>query len=764
MKTSQCSTSRLSISRSSISRPSIPKYSLSGLCRLSALSLALLPVFHAQANEWENPDFSYPALQASSSDFGGVGLMQMPTGRMAPEGEFRVQATVNDNYHHYTATLQLFPWLEANIRYTQLQDLLYCNDTSFCGTSTLTDKGMDFKVRLWEESYWLPETSIGVRDFAGTGLFDGEFVAASKQFGPVDVTLGMAWGYMGNSGNITNPLCKASDKFCERDTQTSGNGGMTEFDSLFKGPAALYGGLEYQTPWQPLRFKVEYDGNDYKGDRPVISGSVAMPQDSKFNYGVLYSLGDWGDLRASYERGNTWTFGFTLRTNFNELKSNWQDEPVPAYQSPSQQHSAGSSTSDAEYLVMADELGTIAGYDNLTLYKGDDQITLVAEQKKYRDRSEAHLRAATILANHSEPVSEYRIIETASHQPITETRINAAKFADVAQNNYISAQIDDSTEVHAPREPEGQRIAEPTKNWEVNVAPTLQQSIGSSEDFYLFNIGINAGASYWLGDHVEIGGSVYINLYDNYDKFLYDVPPDGTHNKRVRTLVRQYINDNPVRMDNLQLTWLDKFGDNWYTQAYGGYLETMFGGVGGEVLYRPMGSQWAFGIDANYVIQRDPDSQFGFFTEEVQTPANERSYRVQSGAITGHASVYYQPEWNWLPNTLFKVSAGKYLADDVGVTIDFSKQFDSGVIAGAFATFTDMSAEEYGEGSYSKGFYISIPFDIMTVKPSNNRATISWMPLTRDGGQMLNRKYQLFGVTDAREPWYGRKADLGASN
>ncbi|GAL08779.1 YjbH outer membrane lipoprotein [Photobacterium aphoticum] len=99
--------------------------------RLSAISLALLPVFSAQAT-----DFGYPVLQPSMSDFGGVGLMQMPTGRMAPEGEFNIQATINENYHHYTATLQLFPWLEANIRYTQLQDLLYCDDPSFCGTST----------------------------------------------------------------------------------------------------------------------------------------------------------------------------------------------------------------------------------------------------------------------------------------------------------------------------------------------------------------------------------------------------------------------------------------------------------------------------------------------------------------------------------------------------------------------------------------------------------------------------------------------------
>lgn len=720
------------------------------ISRLSAISLALLPALHAQADE-----FSYPAFQPSQSDFGGVGLMQMPTGRMAPEGEFNLQATLNENYYHYTATLQLFPWLEATLRYTEIQDLLYCDDPSFCGSNTLTDKGMDFKIRLLEESYWLPETSIGVRDFAGTGLFDGEYIAASKRFGQVDFTLGVGWGYIGNSGNITNPFCDISDRFCDRSVGASGKGGMTEFENFFSGPAALYGGLEYQSPWEPLRFKLEYDGNDYKSDRPVVSGSVSMPQDSKFNYGVLYRLGQWGDLRASYERGNTWTFGFTLRTNFNDLKANWLDEPLPAYRPKAE----GEHISDDEYLVLADELKKIAGYDDITLYKSNDHITIVGEQKKYRDSQEAHRRAATVLANHTSSISEYRIIETVNRQPVLETRIDAKKYADVAEVKYIDADVSDSATTWVPTTPKGQKIAEPSDDWDFGIAPTLQQSIGGSEDFYLFNIGINAGAGYWLTNHVEVGGSVYINLYDNYDKFLYDVPPDGTNNLRVRTLVRQYINENSVRVDNLQLTWMDKLNNNWYAQAYGGYLETMFGGLGGEVLYRPIGSNWAFGFDANYVVQRDPESQFGFFRDEMQfDPLTGKDYRVQTGALTGHATAYYQPHWEWLPNTLFRVSAGRYLAEDIGVTIDFSKQFDSGVIAGAFATFTDMSTEEYGEGSYSKGFYISIPFDIMTVKPSKNRATISWMPLTRDGGQMLNRKYQLFSMTDDRYPWYGRKA------
>ena len=46
-----------------------------------------------------------------------------------------------------------------------------------------------------------------------------------------------------------------------------------------------------------------------------------------------------------------------------------------------------------------------------------------------------------------------------------------------------------------------------------------------------------------------------------------------------------------------------------------------------------------------------------------------------------------------------KVSEGKYLAGDVGSTIEFSRTFQSGVRFGAFATFTDVSNEDFGEGS-----------------------------------------------------------------
>lgn len=773
------------------------KNSLHSLGRLSALSLALLPLLHATADE-----FSYPTLLASQSDFGGVGLMQMPTGRMAPEGEFNFATSYNDEYQHFTASVQLFPWFETTVRYTQVQDLLYSSDPSFSGNTKYTDKGIDFKVRLLEESNWLPETSIGVRDFGGTGLFDGEFIAATKRVGPLDFTLGIGWGYIGNSGNLTSDK-KDLNYNCDRDTSYGGKGGTVDYQRWFKGCAALFGGVEYQTPWDPLRVKVEYDGNDYQSDFPVVRGGIAMPQDSKFNYGLLYRFGDWGDLHLSYERGNTWTLGFSLQTNFNELTQIKRDpaaakyKPIPAaplthvqttntpldsVNSSEQTPAIASATLDntteiadvhliqpqegmletaINWSKVAQDLQSIAGYNNPKIYLDSDSITVVGEQTKFRDRNEAHQRAATILANNSNltRIKEYRLIETHYSQPITETRIDAEKFAQVVSFGYLNAKITDASQVSVPSLPQGQLVTNSDKNWldklGFDISPTMVQSFGGSEGFYMFNIGVTGSANYRFTDNFEFGGSLYLNLYDNYDKFLYDVPPDGTDLKRVRTLIRQYVHDNPVRVNNLQLTWMDNLSDNISYQAYGGYLEMMYGGVGTEFLYRPLNSQWAFGFDVNYAKQRDPDSMFGFFKDENQfDPLTNRAYRVQTGVVTGHATAYYQPEW--FPNTLLRVSAGQYLTEDKGVTVDFSKQFDSGVIVGAFATKTNLSADEYGEGSFTKGFYISIPFDLMTVKSTHSRAFLSWMPLTRDGGQMLGRKYNLFDVTDARAPWYTR--------
>lgn len=670
---------------------------------------------------------SYPALLGpSQTDFGGVGLLQTPSARMAKEGEFSFNYRDNDQYRFYSISIQPMPWLETTVRYTDVRTRKYSNDPSFSGDQTYKDKSFDVKVRLWQEGYWLPDVSTGIRDIGGTGLFDGEYLVASKAWGPLDFTLGMGWGYLGNSGNIRNPLCDAGDRFCHRKNGDT-TAGSVDLSSAFSGPASLFGGVEYQTPWQPLRLKMEYEGNDYKGD---FAGK--LKQDSKFNFGAVYRITDWADLNVSYQRGNTFMTGFTLRTNFNQLSQSHIDQPRPDYQ-PSPQGKV------LEQNVVANQLSDLeenAGFAAPRIQVKDNTLYMTGTQSKYRYSEEGVDRANRILMNHlPEGVDTLEVIEMRSNLPQVTTRTDVKSLRaqlegyplgheQVLQQKRLDPEIPEETQ-------QGYYIKNDALSF--TVAPTLTQSVGGAESFYMYQVGILGSASWWMTDHLLTSGGVFGNLANNYNKFTYRAPPPDSQLPRVRTHIREYVENN-VFINDLQTNYFQSFGNGLYGQVYGGYLESMFGGVGAEMLYRPLDSQLAIGVNANWVKQRDWNDMMRFADYDV---------------VTGHVTGYWRP--TFVDDVQVALSVGQYLAKDKGATVDIARRFDSGVVVGAYATITNASREEYGEGSFTKGFYVSIPLELMTVTPSRSRAQIGWTPLTRDGGQMLGRKYQLYNVTSDRD-------------
>jgi len=687
---------------------------------LSLLSLSVACACQAQAASYPEP------IGPSQSDFGGVGLLQVPTARMAKEGEFSLNYRYNDQYRFYSASVQLFPWLDTTVRYTDVRTRKYSPYEDFSGNQTYKDKSFDLKLRLWEENYWLPEVSIGKRDIGGTGLFDSEYLVGTKAWGPFDFTLGLGWGYLGNSGNVTNPFCSASDKYCHRPAGHRTAGSISLGDS-FKGPAAIFGGIEYQTPWQPLRLKMEYEGNNYQDD---FAGK--LDQKSKVNVGAIYRITDWADVNVSYERGNTLMAGFTLRSNFNELTQRHFDQPKPAY-APQPQGRFLDSTVTASQLT---DLKYNAGLDAPHIQLKGKTLYASGEQTKYRDNQEGIDRANVILANHlPEGVDTIELTEQRKNMPQVTTKTDVASLQrqlngyalgheETLQQQRINPDIPEHTE-------QGYYID--GRRFDYNLSPSLNQSVGGSENFYMYQIGVTANANYWLTDHLLLDGSLFFNLLNNYDQFKYTAPPGDSTLPRVRTHVREYVG-NDVYVNNLQANYLHYLGGDFYGQAYGGYLETMFGGVGGELLYRPLDTNWAVGVDANYVKQRDWDNMMKF-----------TSYN----AVVGNLTAYWQP--TFMNNVLVKASVGQYLAKDKGATVDISKQFDSGVLVGVYATKTNVSSKDYGEGDFTKGFYITVPMDLFSVRPTRSKATIHWTPLTRDGGQMLGRQYELYNMTSDRD-------------
>ena len=164
-----------------------------------------------------------------------------------------------------------------------------------------------------------------------------------------------------------------------------------------------------------------------------------------------------------------------------------------------------------------------------------------------------------------------------------------------------------------------------------------------------------------------------------------------------------------------------------YTRMDLGYLEEMFAGLGGEILYRPFKKKYALGLSIHKVKQRNFDQLFGL-----------RDYST----VTGHLGIYLD-----LPNKIqSQILVGKYLAGDKGVTLDLSRRFNTGFTMGIFATKTDLSAEEFGEGSFDKGFYISIPVQLLYSDFRSGNISFGLHPLTKDGGAILNKHNPLFGI------------------
>lgn len=670
-------------------------------------------------------------LEVTANDFGEIGLMQTPTARMAKAGHFAFHLSHERPYTHGNTFLQPFDWLEVGFRYTDIGNRPY-GPPELSGTQTYKDKGIDAKFRLWRESAFVPEVAVGLRDIAGTGFFSGEYVVGNKRTGNFDWSLGLGWGYLGARGDVRNPLSRLSRSFESRNTNY-GQGGNLGFGSYFRGPAAFFGGVQYQSPWKPLLLKLEYDGNDYQREA-LLNNQV---QRTPFNFGLVYRAARWLDLSFGIERGNTAMLGLTFHTQLDSLETPKATDPprVPVVTTRPAQPPDWSTTSR--------DIATQTEWEVDKIDQRGNELRVVIDNPQatyWRDRID---KAAAVL-NRDAPASVDRIALSYRRrgQDMVETVIDRDAWVEertqpLPPHEKRESVITRPVAARGPAEPPATlHYLRERRTFESGLGFDYQQTLGGPDGFVLFQISAVERVKWNLRNDTWVQGTVRLGLIDNYDKFKYTAP---SNLPRVRTFLREYLTTSPLTLPNLQATHVGKLSENQFYSVYGGFLESMFAGVGAEWLYRRAGSRVAFGIDGNYVRQRNFAQDFGF-----------RDYRV----ATGHATLYWDTGWQ---DIQAKVSVGRYLAKDFGATLDLSRVFKNGVTVGAFATKTNVSAAQFGEGSFDKGIYVSIPFDALLTRSTNSVGTFVWKPLTRDGGAMLARANALYDLTDVRSErtmWY----------
>nr|WP_258012060.1 YjbH domain-containing protein [Stenotrophomonas maltophilia] len=669
----------------------------------------------------------------TASEWGGIGLLQTPTARMAEDGDIAFTASHNSPYSRYNLTLQPFSWLEGSFRYINVSNLRY-GETSLSGNQNYKDKSIDFKVRFWRETRWTPDLAFGVRDLGGTGFFSSEYLVASKNFGPIDASVGLATGYIGNRGDFSNPLGAIDDRFKERRPIAGSNindAGKFGVSNMFKGPVGIFGGITYQTPWDPLLVKVEYDGNDYRRE-PRRNN---LKQSTPVNIGLVYAPNRNVELTAAWERGEAAMFSLTLRGNPGHAPSAPKPfDPPPTRIDRSALASQGaSSATQPDWKSVAGDIDENAGFRVDSISRRGSELVIDGYQNRYASAAKGMGRAARILGNTLDDSYDwYTFRTTRLGMPTVDMSIKRETIEAYLQGAASEDDLRRSTEISAPTAIRTDTLYQAgSRPWGGGFSFGYRQNLGGPDGFILYQVSANASGSIFFRPNVWLTGSLSANVINNYDKFRYDAPSNVP---RVRTDIRRYLNTSDLTMPNLQFNIAGRLGKDLYGIAYAGYLEWMYAGVGGELLYRPMGESWAVGANLNHLRQRDFNQHFGL-----------RDYRI----TTGHATLYYS--FDAQERVVGSLSVGRYLAGDYGATINVARVFDNGMSMGAYVTKTDMSARDFGEGSFDKGIYFSIPFDSILPRSTRGSATINWAPLIRDGGAMMGRKYSLYSITGERE-------------
>jgi hypothetical protein len=641
------------------------------------------------------------SVSSLASDFGVTGLIDIPTARMSADGTLTTTAAIQSRTNSYAITYQATPWLEGTFRYTGFNEFFHW------------DRNYEAKLKLWSEQDYLPQVAVGIRDLVGTAIYGAEYVVASKAIGNFDFTLGMAWGRLAGEGDISNPMIQLSDSFKVRSGFT-GKGGELSSGAFFSGKkAGFFGGAAYQFDSLPVSLMLEYNPDQY---------------DFEFNRGGLRPKSPWSaavkwqalpGVSLSLSRQHEQEWGIELSAALDS-KSLTPRRPAPIF----------TSSLDITPQDLPSQLNPQDWYDTLlydversglllleaSIERSSSTAILVMGNDQYPVWADAIAKMAVLADLHlPSSVNTFRIVaEEAGHRVQTlQMRRPSLTYGQSKQLVERQISVLPVRNLGAPQ----RKTSFVRKKVFFDVGLGTRVQLFDPDDPARYQLYTNIGISLALPKSWTLTGSYGVDITHNFDES--NRINSNSALPRVRSDVVKYLQQGDTGLGSL---YFEKRGSAYkgiHYRVFGGVLEEMYSGAGGEVLYQPFQSRLAYGLSANWVRQRDYDKSFKHL--DYQT-------------ATAFASVYWaSPFYNFD----VAVHAGKYLAKDIGATLEVRRTFNNGWMVGLWATMTDVSAEDFGEGSFDKGMFFKIPFDGLFGRNTRGAYGTRIRPIQRDGGQRL---------------------------
>ncbi len=610
------------------------------------------------------------------NNMGTVGLSNNPTARFHSEGSVSMHLVRQQEFSRINIVAQPYEWAEFSIFYADVFEGEYPASIN----QSYKDKGFNMKLRLYEETENMPQIALGFSDFAGTGLFSGEYIVASKRFGNFDISGGIGWGIYANGIKFDNPLIELSKSFKTRNFLYDSVGEFDADDYFSGSDSSIFLSASYHFG-KNLIF-VELDSVGYK-------------------FNKLNELQDYSDYKFGYK--NTDFFGAILGLEVDDKgKVNFQIEStfnISKLNTNAPNISKKNDSRLINFLINTQD-------NNISVNEiesnAKDQLIVSIRQKSYSNISDANDVILKSLENSN--IHEFNEIIVKNY--LLGKEITKDFYTDETKGFYEQAVLGKNKIFKRPNE---------YPFFTGRFSPDLRLLLGAREGFLYQGLFLKYDSELFFNENTFIDTTLRLSLSNNFDGLF--IPPVTTYPEQVRSDVKEYLKgfNDGLAVSKLLISNFQKYQDNYFLFNAGLY-EEMFGGFGFEYLNFSRKRTFAYGLEIHKVKKRAYDHRFEFL-----------DYKT----TTGHLNLYhhYQPL-----NLVTHISWGQYLAGDEGLTFDMHKRFKNGAKIGAYFSLTDVSFEDYGEGSFTKGVYISVPFDPFGFGTSTN---FNWTPLTKDPAQKL---------------------------
>lgn len=253
--------------------------------------------------------------------YGEVGMLEIPTARMADDGQLSLTLGALKNTTRFSFGFQIFPWLEGSFRYSSIDN--------FNGNTTDFDRSFGLRARLFQETEYTPDVVFGMRDIVGTGIYGAEYFAATKRIWDFDLTAGLGWGRLAGNEMFDNPFAELFNSFKNRKSLTGGTSnsqGQVDFGQFFHGPdMGLFGGIIWHTPINNLDFMAEYSSDAYPRESRAKVFAPRIPVNIGLAYRPLSTL----TITGGYLYGMSYGVIASLSLDPTRENSDSRIGPVP---------------------------------------------------------------------------------------------------------------------------------------------------------------------------------------------------------------------------------------------------------------------------------------------------------------------------------------------------------------------------------------------------------------------------------------------------